>query len=166
MVVNVVEPRCDEPRTQQWMTDHPEICLVHTVVEVAEHEDRPADQRHQCNGLKYGWNMQQKQDSPDDGQQDGGGHEPFESDIADREAVVGRVVIALVAHRLAGAVDEKVVDQVAATQKDDFVAVQEAMEPVTQEFGEQAGDHQCNRSCGEFRKEDSVRHDARFDRGS
>jgi hypothetical protein len=167
VMVNVVEsPRCDEPRTQQWMTDHPEIGLVHTVVEVAEHEDRPADQRRECHGLIYLRNMQQKQDGPDDGQQDGGGNQPFETDIAEREAAVGRVVVTIVAHRLAGAVDEKVVDQVATAEEDDFVAVQQAMQTVSQEFGEQAGEHQGNRGCGEFRKEDSVRHDAPFDRGT
>jgi len=48
MVVNVVQPaRLQKPDPQQRSSLHPKILQVHTVVQVAEHEDRPDDHRRQ-----------------------------------------------------------------------------------------------------------------------
>jgi len=47
-------------------------------------------------------------------------------------------VIVVVAHGLAWAIDKEVVDEMTAAEKADFVAMQEPMQPIAEEFGEQA----------------------------
>src|SRR5262249_7193073 len=76
--------------------------------------------------------------------------QPFETDVADGKAVGGGVVVVLMPHGLARTVDQKMMDQVAAAQEANFVAVQQTMKPVAKEFREQTGEEQRERRGANF----------------
>jgi len=139
VMVNVVEAAgLQKPRAKKRVAGHPEIGEVHTVVEVAEHESRPEDEGEQCYGLIKRGYVEQAHGGPENCEDQGRREKPFEADVAERKTGVGGVVVVVVAHGLAGSVNQEVVDEMGAAEEADFVAVQEAVKPVAEEFGEQA----------------------------
>ncbi len=92
--------------------------------------------------MKEDRDAQEKHDCPQYCENGSGRNKPFQADVSRRKTIRSRVVVVVTAHGLSRAIDQEVVDQVAAAEKRNFVAVQQAMQPVAEKFGEQAGDCQ------------------------
>ena len=127
---------------EEWMAGHPEIRQVHTVVKIVEGEDGPGDECGQHDDLMDRRNVRDEHAEPNHAEKDRRRDQPFKTDVADGIAVGGGVVVVLMPHGLARTVDQKMMDQVAAAQEANLVAVQQAMKPVAKEFREQAGEEQ------------------------
>jgi len=95
---------------------------------------------------------------PENCEDEGGGDEPFETDVAEGKTGVRGVVVVVVAHGLTGSVNQEVVDEMAAAEDADFVAVQEAVQPVAEEFGEQAREGEGDGDGGGAKQKLGKRH--------
>ena len=64
-VMNVVQPaRFQKPSPQARNFGHPEILDVHAVVQIAEHQDRPAEERTKREHFVSMRDMKQSHDAP------------------------------------------------------------------------------------------------------
>src|SRR5713226_437540 len=124
-VMNVMQSSgSQEPRSQEWNSRHPEVFDMHPVVQIAEHEDGPAEQRAQRERLVHMRHAEKRHHSPAKQQNDRGGRQPFDPRIADGEAVIRRVVVLSGAHGLPGAINQEVMDQMAPAECWEPAAVQ------------------------------------------
>ena len=161
VMVNVVEAASvQEPRPEKRVAGHPEIGEMHAVVQVAEHESRPGDEGEKGKGLIKGGQMKQMHGGPKNRQNESGRSEPFEANVTDGKAGAGGVMVVTVAHGLAGTVDQEVMNEMAAAEEADFVAMQEAVKPVAEEFGEQAGKAERHGDGGDAKEKLGKRHKA------
>ncbi len=131
---------------------------MHPVVQVAEHQDGPAEQRAQCEHLIHRRHAEQSHDCPAKQQNDRGGPQPFNAHIAERETVVRGVVVVPGAHGLPGAIDEEVMDQMAPAQDWEPVAVQKPVQPVAGKFRDNHGVHKRRNDSHEGDVQAFVKH--------
>ena len=128
MMMNVVQPAGGKkPATKEGISRHPKIAEVHAVVQIAEGNDWPDNQSGERDALKEDRDAQEKHDCPQYCENGSGRNKPFQADVSRRKTIGSRVVVVVTAHGLARAIDQEVVDQVAAAEKRNFVAVQQAM---------------------------------------
>jgi len=66
-------------------------------------------------------------------------NEPLRSDVSQRESTVGRIVVLLRALFLQGAIEQEVMPHVASAEKANRAAVQQTVQPVSEQFSRDAG---------------------------
>src|SRR5437016_1102526 len=111
VMMNVMEPPGrQEPATEKRIPRHPEIGKMHTIVKIVESKNGPADQHGEHDGLIENRDVEEEHNRPQDAENDRRGDQPFEADIANRKAIVGSVMVVVVAHGLPGAINQKVMN--------------------------------------------------------
>lgn len=140
--MDVVKPSgIQEPIFQNWNARHPELLQVHAVMQVAEHEHRPAQQRAKSKGLVCDRDVEKKHHSPTKQENEGGGSQPLDADIADGDSIIRGIAILRCAHGLAGAIYQEVMDQMAPAKGWKSVAMEEAVQPVSGKLRDNDGIH-------------------------
>src|SRR6266699_3309548 len=122
-VMNVVQSSgSQEPRSKERNSRHPEVPDV-PVVQVAEHQDGPAEQRAKRKHLVQRRHAEQRHSSPTKQQNDRGGRQPFNPYVADGSAIICRVEVLCGAHGLPGTIDQEMMNQMAPAEGWELVAV-------------------------------------------
>ena len=142
-VMNVVQSSgSQEPRSKERNSRHPEVPDVHSVVQIAEHQDGAAEQRAKRKHLVHRRHAEQRHSSPTKQQNDRGGRQPFDPYVADGSAIVCRVEVLCGAHGLPGAIDQEMMNQMAPAEGRELVAVQKPVQPVAGKFRDDDRVHQ------------------------
>jgi hypothetical protein len=158
-VVNIVKTaRVQKPSAQDGDSGHPEVLDVHAVVQIAEHQDGPAEERGERNQLVGCRDTKQRHHAPAEQENDRRWYKPFEPDVAHREPIVRGVVIFAGAHGLPGAIDQEMMDQMAPAEGWDSAAVQKPVQPVPGEFRNDDGIHQRCENSDECYMQTFVKH--------
>src|SRR5260370_2129062 len=133
-MMDVVEPaRVHEPGFEQRRPGHPEIPQMHAVVQITEHENGPEQQRGKSDALVSARNVEPQKNSPRRSQDQGGRNEPFKPAVSKRDAMVRGVFVFVRTERLAGAVDEEMMDKVTTAEQAEPIPVQHPIRPISQE---------------------------------
>src|SRR6267142_2740187 len=158
-VMNVVQlARFQKPSPQARNSGHPIVLDVHAVVQIAEHQNGPAEEREKREHLVSMRHMKQSHHAPAEQENNCRRDKPFEPDVANGEPLLRGVVVFVGAHGLPGAIDQEMMDQMAPAEGWDFVAVQKPVQPVAGEFRNYDGVHQSCKDSDECDMQAFVKH--------
>jgi len=104
--------------------------------------------------------MKTSHDAPAEKENHGRGKKPFKPDVTHGKPLVRGVVVFVGAHGLTGAVDQKMMDQMAPAESWDYVAVQKAVQPIAGEFRNHDGIHQSCEDSDECDMQAFVKHES------
>lgn len=129
----------EKPGAHDGSASHPEVGQMHAVMKVSEHQDGPSDRSEETEGAIRKRNAQERHGKPERGEDDGRRDEPFEADVADRGAIAGGLAIWVGTQGGVGSVHLEMMNEVAAAEQREPLTMQQAMQPVAGELGDDAG---------------------------